>query len=167
MLLRLPGLDELLELLDLRDLAKVEELPQYESMLLRQVVLRDQGYCVLVVFLHRLQYLRWTRQKLLIEVHEPVKTELLQLAKPIQARRHILDQVAVQHERLQADQVSDLALQLDKLIVIENEVLQVLLEQHHAVRQRLQIVVRYREVVEILQAVQPVGQGVQEVVVEL
>lgn len=121
-LLRLPCLNELLELTNMINLTEVVKSSQHLSVP-RALVVFIATMCSFQYFGLRLQVLR-------AEIQEPIKAEMFKLIEAVQARRHVLDEIIVQKQGLQRGQVANLVLNLRDLVVIQNESCQISIEQH-------------------------------------
>ena len=87
-LLRLPCLNELLELTNMINLTEVVKSSQHLSVP-RALVVFIATMCSFQYFGLRLQVLR-------AEIQEPIKAEMFKLMEAVQARRHVLDEIIVQ-----------------------------------------------------------------------
>ena len=121
-LLRLPCLNELLELTNMINLTEVVKSSQHLSV--------PRTLVVFITTMHSFQYFGLRLQVLRAEIQEPIKAEMFKLIEAVQARRHVLDEIIVQKQGLQRGQVANFVLNLRDLVVIQNESCQISVEQH-------------------------------------
>mgnify|MGYP001169596996 CR=1 FL=1 len=121
-LLRLPCLNELLELTNMINLTEVVKSSQHLSV--------PRALVVFITTMHSFQYFGLRLQVLRAEIQEPIKAEMFKLIEAVQARRHVLDEIIVQKQGLQRGQVANFVLNLRDLVVIQNKSCQISVEQH-------------------------------------
>ena len=109
-LLRLPCLNELLELTNMINLTEVVKSSQHFSV--------PRALVVFITAMRSFQYFGLRLQVLRAEIQEPIKAEMFKLIEAVQARRHVLDEIIVQKQGLQRCQVANFVLNLRDLVVI-------------------------------------------------